>query len=87
MTTSDVAVRTDHAGLSSLRLCVVQSKYNELQSKCSSIMEAFYKGGGAPGGAAPEPDFGGKEAAGGAQAGPKVEEVRLTQCARRGEHP
>jgi len=55
-----------------------ESKYNELQSKCGSIMENFYKsgGGGAGGAGMPEPDFGGGQSAGGAQAaGPKVEEV------------
>jgi len=59
-----------------------ESRYNELQSKCGPIMEAFYKSGGAaaggeggmPGGM---PDFGGAErgGAGPGAAGPKVEEV------------
>lgn len=59
---------------------VSQSQYNELQSKCGSIMENFYKGGGS--GGAPEPDFGGAQEAGGAAAGPKVEEVSMQRHAR-----
>lgn len=53
-----------------------EDQQNQLQSKCGSIMEAFYKSGGAPGG--PTPDFGGQEggaAQAGGAAGPKVEEV------------
>ena len=51
-----------------------ESHYNELNAKCSSIMEAFHQAGG--GQHAPEPDFGGGQAAGGqTAAGPKVEEV------------
>ena len=58
-----------------------ESQFNELQSKCSSIMENFYKSGGAPGGAA-APDFGGQEAGAGqaGAAGPKV--VSQHRCDR-----
>jgi hypothetical protein len=66
---------------SSLAVSVVQSKFNDLQSRCGSIMEDFYKkGGAAGGGGGGMPDFGGADMPSGggqpgAAAGPKVEEV------------
>jgi len=54
-----------------------ESKYQELTSKCSEIMQRFYSGGGGGGAAPGGPEFGGEGPPPGAEekAGPKVEEV------------